>query len=445
MKTAVQALLVILMLAVVYFLGNLIPRSDFQSTLGLFVILFGIMFLIFALSQNRTPWFFIFIAGLLMRFSLFLAIPQWSEDYARFLWDGEVLRLGENPYSETPTEILQNHSLESSPVLQQLFPLLNSPEYYSVYPPLNQGLFWLAAKASGGLVANGIISLRLLLILAEIAVFMLFLKLLKAFNLPEKILWLYWLNPLVILEITANLHFEGLVLLLLLAAVLALQRKQFSPAGSFWGLAIGLKLLPLILIPSFAYYQETRKNILFWLGAGVAMIVSFCWLLIDASWTNFMTSVALYQGKFEFNASIYYLLREVGFWIYGYNTIGTLSKLLSLLTLVLVVFFSWKKKPTNLQEMLDLWVLIYLIYLLLQPVVHPWYLIPAFGLSLLTGRNAFVIWSFAAIFSYQAYGTDIVKESALVLSLEYLLVFAGICLDYFVPKSHSLSKHEIAA
>jgi hypothetical protein len=445
LKIAAQVVLAFLMLVGVYFLGNLVPRADFQSTLGIFVILFGMMFLIIALSQERTPWFFIFIAGLLMRFSLFLAIPQWSEDYARFLWDGEVLRLGENPYSETPTQFLQDHSLESSPVLQQLFPLLNSPDYYSVYPPLNQGLFWLAAKASGGLVANGIISLRLLLILAEIAVFMLFLKLLKAFNLPEKILWLYWLNPLVILEITANLHFEGLVLLLLLAAVLSLHRKQFSPAGSFWGLAIGLKLLPLILIPAFAYYQETRKNILFWLGAGVAMIVSFCWLLIDTSWTNFMTSVALYQGKFEFNASIYYLLREVGFWIYGYNTIGTLSRLLSLLTLVLVVFFSWKKKPKSLLEMMDLWVLIYLVYLLLQPVVHPWYLIPAFGLSLLTGRNAFVIWSFAAIFSYQAYGTDIVKESALVLSLEYLLLYAGICLDYFLPKSKPLSNHEIAA
>src|SRR5688572_24199567 len=109
MKYAVQALLVLLMLAGIYFLGNLVPRTDFQSTLGLFVLLFGLMFLVFALANEKTPWFFIFIAGLLLRFSLFLAIPQWSEDYARFLWDGEVLRLGENPYSETPAEFLKNH------------------------------------------------------------------------------------------------------------------------------------------------------------------------------------------------------------------------------------------------------------------------------------------------------------------------------------------------
>ncbi len=445
LKIAAQVVLAFLMLVGVYFLGNLVPRADFQSTLGIFVILFGMMFLIFALSQERTPWFFIFIAGLLMRFSLFLAIPQWSDDYARFLWDGELLRMGENPYAETPSDFLQNHSLEASPILKQLFPLLNSPAYHSVYTPLNQGFFWMAAKASGGLVANGIISLRMLLILGEIGVFMLFLKLIKALGLSPKLLWLYWLNPLVILEITGNLHFEGLVLLLLLAVALALQKRQFSTAGSLWGLAIGLKLLPLILLPAFVFFRETRRSSLFWIGTAVSLMVCFCWMFFGNSWARFLSSLALYQGKFEFNASVYYLFREVGFWIYGYNTIASLSKLLSVLTLCLLIFFSWKKKPKSLLEILDLWVLIYLVYLLLQPVVHPWYLIPAFGLSLLTGRNAFVIWSFAAIFSYQAYGTDIVEESALVLSLEYLLVFAGICLDYFVPKSNSLSKHEIAA
>ena len=435
MKLAVQVLGIILMLAGVYFLGNLVPRTDFRSTMGVFVMLFGFMFLIFGLSEEKTPWFFILIAGLLLRFSLFLAIPQWSDDYARFLWDGELIRIGENPYAETPAEFLQNHSLESTQLLHQLFPLLNSKEYYSVYPPINQGIFWMSAKAANGLLANCIISLRLLLLLGEICVFMLFLKLLKTFELPQKLLWLYWLNPLVILEITANLHFEGLVLLLLLATVLALKNKQLSTAGSFWGLAIGVKLLPLLLLPSFVFFPETKKQMLFWFGGLVAVLVSFFWLLLDSSWVNFSQSVMLYQGKFEFNASIYYLIRELGFWVFGYNTIGVLSKLLSVVTLGLLVYFSWKKKPTTLLELMDLWVLIYLIYLILQPVVHPWYLIPAFGLSVLTGRNTFLVWSLAAIFSYSAYGAASVTESPLYLGIEYLLVLGGIYLDYFLPKS----------
>jgi alpha-1,6-mannosyltransferase len=435
MKTAVQVLVIILMLAGVYVLGNLIPRSDFRSTAGFFVMLFGLMFLVLTLAKEPTPWFLILLAGLLLRFSLFLAIPQWSDDYARFLWDGELVRLSENPYAETPTGFLQDRASESTPILNQLFPLLNSKDYYSVYPPLNQAVFWLSAQASDGRLANGIISLRLLLLLGEIGVFMLFLKLFESFQLPQKLIWLYWLNPLVIMEITANLHFEGLVLLFLLATVWALKKKQASMAGGFWGLAIGVKLLPLLLLPSFLFYQDTKKTTLFWLGTSVAVLLSFFWLLLDSSWVNFFRSVMLYQGKFEFNASVYYLLREAGFWLVGYNPIAVLSKLLSVLTLALVGYFAWKKKPTSLLELMDLWVLIYLIYLILQPVVHPWYLIPAFGLSLLTGRNTFLVWSLAAIFSYQAYSGVIVEESALYLSIEYLLVLGGIYLDYFLPKS----------
>lgn len=434
LKLAFQILLAILMLAGVYFLGNIIPRTDFQTVLGLFVLLFGLMFLIFALAEEKTPWFFIFISGLLIRFSLFLAIPQWSEDYARFLWDGEVLRMEENPYTETPRQFLENHQLESTAILDQLFPLLNSPDYFSVYPPLNQGVFWLAATASGAQIAKGIISLRLLLLLGEIAVFMVLIRLLTFFQLPQKLLWLYWLNPLVILEITGNLHFEGLVLLFLLGSVLALAKKQLPTSAGFWGLAVGMKLVPLILLPSLVFFKGIRGNRAFWLSGAVTLLLSFVWLLMGSSWINFLQSLRLYQGKFEFNASVYYLLREIGFWIQGYNTIATLTKVLSVLTLGLVIFFSWKRKPTTALELVDLWVLIYLIYLILQPVVHPWYLIPAFGLSLLTGRNTFLIWSFAAIFSYQAYANEPVVESPIFLTLEYLLVLAGIYLDYFSPK-----------
>ncbi len=434
LKLTVQVLLALLMGAGLYFLGNLVPRTDFQTTLGLFVLLFGLMFLIFGLADEKTPWLFIFLAGLLFRFSLFLAIPQWSDDYARFLWDGELLRMQENPYSETPRQFLKNHPVEATRLLDQLFPLLNSPDYFSVYPPLNQGIFWLAAQASGGLIANGIISLRLILLLGEIAVFMLFIRLLRVFNLPLKLLFLYWFNPLVILEITGNLHFEGLVLLLLLASVLAVERKKIPLAGGFWGLAVGMKLVPLVLLPAFVFFKKARESRLFWISVSIALLLSFFGLLMDSSWVNFLQSVRLYQGKFEFNASLYYLLREIGFWIQGYNTIATLTKVLSALTLGLVIFFSWKRKPSTAVELVDLWVLIYLIYLVLQPVVHPWYLIPAFGLSLLTGRNTFLIWSFAVIFSYRAYGSVPVVESPLFLAIEYLPVLAGLFLDYFLPK-----------
>lgn len=433
LKTSLQILLFILILAGTYFLGNLVPRTDFQFTFGIYLVLFGSMFLIFLLSNEKTPWFWIFLAGILLRFSLFLSIPIWSDDFARFLWDGELLRLNENPYLETPGQWMENHPLETTKLQNDLFGFLNSPDYFSVYPPLNQAVFWLVAKSGLGTILNGVMGLRILMILGEIGVFFMFMKVFKLFETPINKLWLYWINPLIVIEITGNLHFEGLVLLFLLASIFYQGLKKFLLSGAFWGLSVGVKILPLMLIPALIAFPITKKNPLFWIGAGIAIGLSFVPLLIDSSWFNFFQSLKLYQGKFEFNASVYYLLREVGFWIQGYNIIADLTRILSALTLISILYLSWKKKPKTLPELAELWVLIYLIYLILQPVVHPWYLIPGFGLSLLTHKKAFLVWTFTVIFSYQAYGNEVFDENPLFLIAEYVILFLIILIDYFLP------------
>ncbi|TXE10263.1 glycosyltransferase 87 family protein [Algoriphagus aquimarinus] len=420
-----------------FYLAYYIPRENFWLSFTIYSFLFGGMLVLYFLSA-QLKWQWIFVGGLLIRLSLLLAIPKWSDDYPRFLWDGELVQMSENPYLETPEDWLQNHPESVSPYLENLFELMNSPEYFSVYPPLNQAIFYIAAWGSNLDTNSGILILRAILILGEIGVFFGLLKLFDHFQLAEKRLILYWLNPLVIMEITGNLHFEGMVLLLLLASVYALSKNRNMISGEFWGLSIGMKLLPLMLIPTFFSLEKTRKSKVFWIGSAIAIIASFGWLLIDNSWVHFLQSLKLYQGKFEFNASIYYLLREVGFWVKGYNVIGEITPILSGITLVGILYFSWKRKAQNLLQLTDLWVFIYLFYLMLQPVVHPWYLIPAFGLSLFTDKKAFLIWTFAVIFSYQAYGDPNYQESPVFLFLEYSILALAIYWDYFKTTTKSL-------
>ncbi|SMP06787.1 hypothetical protein SAMN06265367_101507 [Algoriphagus winogradskyi] len=430
--------LICLLLAVGFFyLAYYIPRENFWLTFSTYSFLFGGMLVLYFLS-TQLKWQWVFVGGLLIRLSLLLAIPKWSDDYPRFLWDGEMVKMSENPYLKTPKDWLQNNPDSSNLYLEKLFELMNSPEYFSVYPPLNQAIFYVAAWGANLDTKGGILLLRVLLILGEIGVFFLLLKLFDHFQRSSNKLILYWLNPLVIMEITGNLHFEGLVLLLLLASVYALSKNIIALTGGFWGLSIGMKLLPLMLIPTFFSFEKTRKSIAFWIGSTIAIIASFGWLLIDNSWVHFLQSLKLYQGKFEFNASIYYLLREVGYWMKGYNVIGELTPILSGVTLVGILYFSWKKRPQNLFQLIDLWVLIYLFYLVLQPVVHPWYLIPAFGLSLFTDKKAFLIWTFAVIFSYQAYSDPNYLENPIFLFLEYSLLALAIYWDYFRSSTKSL-------
>jgi len=431
-KQFIKYLLVLLMAGLLFVLAQT-PRFEFGLTFGLFALIFSGMVLLFFLSDQRINRTKILWAGILLRMAVFAFAPQWSDDVYRFLWDGELLKTGENPYLQTPREYQEEHQDPDNAYLNSLFEKLNSPDYYSVYPPLNQAVFAVGAIASNGSFWNGFFALRLMLILGEIAVFFLLWKLLELFQRPPKVILLYWFNPLIILEITGNLHFEGLVLGLILALLVALHKREHLFSGGFWGLAIGMKLLPLMLAPAFLFFTQTSKKAAFWIASFASVFLCFAWLYWDDSYLNFFQSIRLYQGKFEFNASIYYLLREVGFWIQGYNTIETLTKILSLMTLAAIVFFSWEKKSQTLAELVDLWVLIYLIYLILQPVVHPWYIIPAFGLSLLTHRNTFLIWTFAVIFSYQAYGNENFQENPLFLFAEYVLIFAAIFFDYFRP------------
>lgn len=429
--------LLILSMAGLLFLLSQIPRTEFWLTFGVFSVVFIEMLGIYYLSEKRINWKFILWTGVILRLSVCVFSPQWSDDVYRFLWDGELLGNGQNPYLQTPRQWQDEYASPDQAYLNLLFENLNSPNYYSVYPPLNQAIFWIGAKVSAGFVWNGFLGLRLILILAEIGVFYLLLKLLQAFKKSERFILLYWFNPLIILEIAGNFHFEGLVLFFLLACLYVLYKGKVTPSGGFFGLAIGMKLVPLMLAPTFLLLPQTKKNWGFYLVVTLVCILSFAWIFIDQSYLKFFQSLQLYQGKFEFNASIYYLLREIGFWIKGYNTIGTLTKILSASTLLLILYFSWKRRPKSLLELTDLWVLIYLTYLLLQPIIHPWYIIPALGLSLLTGRFMFLAWSFAVIFSYQAYGNVDFKENPLFLLIEYIIVFAAIYLDYVIPKRKS--------
>ena len=408
-----------------------VPREYFLGTFLLYVGAFGCLLGTYLVSEKELSFRQILVFGLLMRVSLFFFAPQWSEDAARFLWDGELLRLGHNPYLLTPADWQVQGEGPAGAYGKQLFESMNSPDYYSVYPPLNQAFFWLGAQLAQGNVLQGYLGLRLLLLLGELGVLYLLVYLLAKFDLPQKQALLYWYNPLVILEVVGNLHFEGLVLLFLLASLAALVRHQFGFSGAFWGLAIGLKLLPLLLAPAFFFWKGLRKSLSFWSVALGTLIFAFLPLVYSNGWENFFQSLRLYQGKFEFNASLYYIFRAIGFWMEGYNTIWYLTKVSMGITLIGALWLSWKQSKATVQGIIGLWVQLYFLYFLMQPVVHPWYLLPGLGLSLLLRQWTFVLWSFGVIFSYQAYGSSPMQEQPVFLLFEYGLVLVGVYLDYF--------------
>ena len=109
---------------------------------------------------NPKPDRFLVAAALLFRLSLLAVTPNLSDDYARFIWDGRLLAHGYNPYLYLPTHLVNTPTAAIAGLTDSLFQQLNSPRYFTVYPPLNQALFGLAVWLSPDSIIGAVISLR---------------------------------------------------------------------------------------------------------------------------------------------------------------------------------------------------------------------------------------------------------------------------------------------
>lgn len=117
-----------------------------------------------------------------------------------------------------------------------------------------------------------------------------------------------------------------------------------------------------------------------------------------------------------------------------YNPIGTLGPSLNILATLSLLVIGVTNKEINASGLANKMVWMYLVFLLLQTTVHPWYLIPAIGLSLFTSNYIFVAWSGLVFLSYHAYADASYHENYLILALEYLLLLSYLIYHIFLKR-----------
>ena len=78
------------------------------------------------------------IIGLLLRLLMLPFFPMLSDDIYRFYWDGSIIWQGINPYAFLPSEIPMEVTQKIGP---EIIAKMNSPDYFSVYPPVAQLIF----------------------------------------------------------------------------------------------------------------------------------------------------------------------------------------------------------------------------------------------------------------------------------------------------------------
>ena len=413
------------------------------------LIAVGILFLIYSWiikSIDEGEVTFWVIVAIVFRVSLLFALPNLSDDFYRFIWDGRLLAAGYHPFAELPRYYIE-HKINIPGIDQALFEKLNSPDYFTIYPPVNQFVFWLSVKLSPHSILGSVLVMRSLIIGAEIGSLLLIGKILKHYQLFNKNILLYALNPLVIIELTGNLHFEVFLIFFLLASFWFLIKGNLIASALNFALAICTKLIPLIFLPLLLARLGFKKSIQFYLITGFCCVLLFMPLLNMEIISGFRESIGYYFQKFEFNASIYYIVREWGFWMYGYNIIQSVGWKLALLsTFAILSYTLWdylqnskfkvQNSNPNLanRQLPTAYLFVIFIHFAFSTTVHPWYVTTLVAFSAVSTYRFAILWSGLIFLTYVGYTAEGFKENLWLTSIEYVLVIGYLAYELIGSK-----------
>jgi len=435
--------LLVLMSSVFYasFAYDLI-RSDFIKLITLYCALFFVAYKIIQISKDN----FILLTGIGILFRLFFigGIPNLSQDFYRFLWDGRILIQGLNPYLYTPEVLVNNSTFFSSSILEGLLELYHgmgslSASHYSNYPPINQLFFAIAAILGGKSIIVSVIILKLVIIAADIGILFLGKKILTKLNLPIHNIFWYFLNPFVLIELTGNLHFEGVMLFFLIYSIYLLQQQKLFWPAVLLAISISVKLIPLMFLPIFFQWfmvdkpfgKGIKKLLVFYLIVITTILITFLPFLSNDFASNYFSTISLWFQNFEFNASVYYVIRWIGFKIVGWNLIETVGKILPILVLSFILIITFFRKNKNINQLISSMLLVISFYFLLSTTVHPWYIATPLLLSIFTTYKFPILWSLVVVVSYSAYGSQEFIENVWLISFEYLAVIPFAIWEIF--------------
>ena len=377
------------------------PRAHTASFLfltgGYFVMFFYWWKYHFSGRSVAIFWFW----GILFRVVWLFFFPQLSDDFYRFFWDGKLVMNGINPYIHTPHE-LSNTVKTMIPDAELVLGMMNSPHYHSVYPPLNQYLFALAAL--GADIDTFVVFTRVLLIGFDIVAIYGLIRLLRSLRLPPGWAFIYGLHPLLLIEGVGNLHFEGAMMALVIWGVYALvKNKRYAEAGLAWGASALVKSLPLMFAPLWIATGPSARGVLKAAGAGLILLALVCVPFAEAgALEGMLDGYRLYFQRFEFNGSLYRLFRWCGYQWVGYNPIATVGKIMPVLALGGILLMAYQVKKQRLNPA-GAWQAVILVYYTFASIVHPWYLITALPAMAIRPYPPIVIWSGTVFLSYALY------------------------------------------
>jgi alpha-1,6-mannosyltransferase len=278
----------------------------------------------------------------------FLRVPAGvDDDIHRYVWDGRLQRLGYNPYLVVPSDPAAKglHTPETRN--------LNNPDLPSPYPAGAQ-LFFRAVTA----IQESTFALKMALVVCEFAIVFVLLDVLRYHRQGAHLVLAYAWSPLLAIEVAGSGHVDIVGALLLLVSAAALGRRWRTTAAVGFGLAVAVKLLPIVLLP--LYWKRVRIRD----AALAAAVVGLLYVPFLHHGRIPIGSLGTYVQNWRFNGPVFAMLDQV----------APPQLLAGLAMLVGLVTATWLRSAAP-EWSPDIFAWPMAASLLCAPAVFPWYLL----------------------------------------------------------------------
>jgi hypothetical protein len=339
----------------------------------------------------------------------FLRVPPGADDdIHRYVWDGRVQRLGYNPYIVVPSDPALGalHTPETR--------TLNNPYLPSPYPAGAQ-LFFRAVTA----IHESVFTLKVAFAVCEVAIVFVLLDLLRCTRQGAHLVLAYAWNPLLAIEVAGSGHVDIVGALLLLVSAAALVRRWRATAAVALGLAIAVKLLPVVLLP--LYWKRVRVR-----DAALAAA------LLGLLYAPFLShgriptgSLGTYVQSFRFNGPLFAALDQVAppQWLAGLAVLAGLATA------------TWLRSAAP-EWSPDAFAWPMAASLFCAPVVYPWYLLWLLPFLRSASTMPLIIWTVSIIPIYVQWHLRVLGRPwgslpGWVMLLEYGCVAAASAIFVF--------------
>jgi alpha-1,6-mannosyltransferase len=320
----------------------------------------------------RRDIFIGLLLAVLWQIPFLLKAPGSDDDIHRYLWDGRVQRLGYNPYVVVPSDpaLAGLHTPETR--------TLNNPDVPSPYPAGAQ-LFFRGVTA----MHESIFALKLAFVFCGWAIVLVLLDILRCSGEGDHWVLAYAWNPLLATEVAGSSHIDIVGVLLVLVSAAALGRRWRTVGALALGLAVAVKLLPIVLLPLYWRRVRVRDATL------AAVVVGLLYVPFFKHGRIPIGSLGTYMQRFRFNDPVFAMLERV----------AAPQLVVGLAVLVGFVTAFWLRSKTSAWSS-DAFAWPMAATLLCAPVVYPWYLLWLLPFVRSASTVPLILWTVSIIPTY---------------------------------------------